>query len=1136
MNAHDSNTSRSKAIWRILDWIDYILVGTLVVAVLLICGITWWLTPERLSEIVDKEASERLNADVKTGDISFTFWSTFPHFCIVADSLHITSHNLDSIPQDVREKLPANPDFLVSTGRFEGGINIAKLLRGQIWLRNVAVKSLKLNLVAVNDSLNNYNLVPSTGKSEIPYFNIDKLRFIDGGEVNYFSLLSNADARIALKEASLMPRKGKNNYHLMFKGDLYATASGFALLRNFPFELDGDVQFKFKPFGITTNNYTVNFGQVKGELGMDLDIGGKMCLNNFDYSLRDFTLDDLRMFLPDADRELLKRFDADLQLQASARLTSPYDFSSGLFPSVEVDFLVPSGSVGYTFNDNVRYAMNDVGLAGRFIFNGEAPETSYLEVNNLHLNGLGAEIKATARVTNITTEPRIEIDMQGRGDLAEAGRRVKALQPLGLAGGADFKISTSFNLNGSDIIGTKFNADINSDNLAISAGGYDFSLSGLHVTTSEKYSDALSMKSKVSNLPVNLNINVDKANVNDSRNRRTYAASGIKANAFLNHANSSSRNIALNLTGSSLNVTDGSGASTIDITGLKADANLTEGKSDNVVNLSGQKVRFVDKGSGLICDVAGLNGKANLNEGLEGNLLKGGAITLQGDNLRISDQRHEAEYFVAAVKAQASLSNDAKKNVARLIDLKLSGAKVEMNTPGLQANLNDVSLGFKASYLDKPVTVLDYIAPAEWYKDNESMDRISHSEEFVRVNLPVDVRNLMARWKVALNLKTSGGDVDIDNYLLNLKDVDLAASLDSLVIHNASVAHGDTRGDIAAKVTNLRQFLTSKTPAPLYLNANVSLDTVQINQLARDFTKSHPNSAVSRGDDAEMGAGIDTVAIILPRNIYADVHATAMQTRYTNLHLYNLMTDVHMGDGKASVDTLHISSDFGQLSANVSYDTSDLQNINVGAGFRFYDVDVVGFFQNFQKLAAMWPQMKNLSGTLSIGMDARAHVFPNMFVNAPSLWANAFIDGKGLQLHQNDFIRHLAHMLLIFQDGPINIEDVKFHAVVHSNLLEIFPTTFEVSKYKLVMMGLNNFNGNLYYHVGVENWPLKIPFGVNIKGDYHHPEMRFGGKDWHDKNGAMITGGVQDTNSFNLVHKVRHYSGEFIHSAASYDE
>lgn len=1012
MNAKKGKNSGSHLVWRILQWVDYVIAGALVLLVLLICGVTWWLTPSRLSEIVDKQASQRLNADVSTADIHFTFWSTFPHFCIVTDSLYVRSRTLDGLNDSIKTLLPANPDFLISAGKIEGGINIAKLLKGQIWLRDVSVDSLRLQLISVNDTLNNYDIVPEGGNSKIPYFNIDNLRISDGGQIGYYSKLSNTDAKIKLGEASLLPGKEKDQYRLMFKGNLYATAEGFALLRNFPFELDGDVRLRFSPFGITTNDYTVNFGKVKGKVGMDVDLDDQMRVNTFDYHLNDFTIDDLRMLLPDRSRDFIRNVDADLSLEASARLTSPYNFSSGLFPSLEIDFLVPDGEVGYTFADNKRYAVENVGLEGKLVYNGENPAESYLEIPRLHVDGYGTDITAHATITDITRSPRINFGLKGTGNLDETSRTIPELGRYALKGKADFNILSDFVLQDRNLKGVGLQAEVNAGDLEMNVGDYNLAFTGLKAATKERNSNGLAWDEMLEKLPLDLKVRAKDVMVSNRKRKESYEMSGLMADAVFE--------------------------------GMKS------------------------------------------------------------------------------------------ADVLSKFDINLKGNKIEVVSKDFSTELKNVNADFRASRLDKLSKSADYDAPALWTADAESMARVDHTAEFVKVTLPQSVRNLMARWKALLNFRSGSGNMQLEGYDVNISDLSLDATFDSINVRNAGLGHGLTKGNIKADITNLRQFLNSPSPAPLFIGAVINLDTVQVNQLARDFVSSHPSKPETpqQGIKAEKK---DTLTILLPRNIFAKVHATADETRYTNLHLYNLSTDLTLADGKASVDTLNLEADFGKLGLKMMYDTSDIQDLRVSAGARLYDVDVVGFFQNFKKIQEMWPEMSNLSGNLSIGLDAHAHIFPNMFVNAPSLWANANIDGWNLQLHQNDFIRHLAHMLLIYQDEPIDIENIAFHAVIHSNLLEIFPTTFEVSKYKLVLMGLNNFNGDLYYHVGVENWPLKIPFGVNIKGNYHHPVLRFGGKSWKDRNGAMIAGGIQDTNSFNIVNVSKKYAGQFVHSAASYE-
>lgn len=183
----------------------------------------------------------------------------------------------------------------------------------------------------------------------------------------------------------------------------------------------------------------------------------------------------------------------------------------------------------------------------------------------------------------------------------------------------------------------------------------------------------------------------------------------------------------------------------------------------------------------------------------------------------------------------------------------------------------------------------------------------------------------------------------------------------------------------------------------------------------------------------------------------------------------------------------------------------------------------------------MMPEMKNLSGEISARASAHAQVFPSMYLNVPSAVADVAVRGLGLRLKQSEFVRHVTRMLMLPGDGALSIDSIGIRARVHSNLLEVYPFSVDLDSYHLTAGGLNNFNGDMYYHIGVDRWPLRIPFGINIKGHYRHPVLRFGGKDWHDGNGTGITSGVMDYNKFNIIRETRRYMGEFIHTAASYE-
>ncbi|MDE6682027.1 MAG: hypothetical protein K2J87_01210 [Muribaculaceae bacterium] len=223
--------------------------GIVALIILLLAGATWWLTPARLTEIVNREASRSLYADVNAHNIRFTLWSSWPHLRVEMDSMTIRSRVFDSIPSPLKSTLPTDADFLASSGRFSGGINLLSLLKGEISLHDVEISSLKLNLVALNDSLSNFDIVPPDSvKSKIPRFTANRVRLLNPGSIAYRSVADSADARVAINAISLdradnkkilAPSGGSrysDSYSLKILGNVDASVADLSILRRFPFE------------------------------------------------------------------------------------------------------------------------------------------------------------------------------------------------------------------------------------------------------------------------------------------------------------------------------------------------------------------------------------------------------------------------------------------------------------------------------------------------------------------------------------------------------------------------------------------------------------------------------------------------------------------------------------------------------------------------------------------------------------------------------------------------------------------------------------------------------------------------------------------------------------------------------------
>lgn len=1051
------NTKMSKRplAYKIMIAFSWTLAATTVICIIFLCVATWYLTPDRLSRILSRSASENLKANVKVENARFTLWSTFPHFCIETDSIIIVSNTLKGISPDVRERLPEGCDSLASISSLKGSVNIPMLLAGKIHLRNLTLDGLALNLVAVNDSLANYNIFPTSNeKGKIPYFTTNKVSIINPHGINYHSDATLTTLRIKLQGLSaIRSQRDHNQYILTLPGQISANVGNLTLLDKFPFVLEGHTLLHFNPFNIAFKDYSVKLGHTFGRLNMDLDLDSDMGINDFSYTVNTFNLLQLLNYFPNLEIPYLSRVKADINLEASARLINPYKFTANTLPSLVVDFKIPDGNISYTVNSRENYSMRHIGMKASLIFDGDHPDKSYIDVPRFALEGEGMRFDVEARVDNISESPSVDGKIRATAMLESTGKKVAALRKYRLKG----KLLTDADIHFSmtDLRGSQIN---------------DFMLSGT-AKLSDYAATIPSSDVRVAGESVDLSFSTDKMAFNN----------GPIPEGDLNVA----------LKGKRLTIGDSSRRLKSDI--LSLTGKLSQNRSS--IDISTLTLRMAGPGDSLILDSRNLILSGNIIANAEKKKIDSFALRLKGDIL-------DYAFNGSSLRATG-------------IDCDFSAARLADSLPPC-----------------KPFT-----APTTWSADNEAMRYVRHSSEFLTVAAPETLKKAMRNWKIFSTLKVGTTSFRTPSFPVanKLSDIDMAMSFDSIDIHRL---HGETMStnfDIHGKAGNLRQFLNSPVAAPLRLDLDVALDTVNINRLARAYETGQRLTRDERSDSVKETTPDDTLCMLIPRNITANINATAKMTQYTNLRLHDLATSVSVSDGDARIENLKISADFGKAFMKAAYLTSDVNKMEIQANVDVIKINIVEFFKNYHTLLLMMPQMKNLSGYISAECGVKMLLFPDMYANVPSLKGDIFVQGRDLVVKQNQFIRHITRMMLLREKGDIHIHNMNVHASVHDNLLELYPFDFEFDRYRLSMGGLNNFDGKLYYHIGVNKSPVPFPFGINIVNYFHHPEIRFGGAGYKIKKGEEITSSVMEDNSVNIVKEARRYIKEFIHKAAESD-
>lgn len=412
-------------------------------------AITLYLTPKRLAGIASDYASRYLDAKVHVRRISFTLWSTFPHCRLQVDSAVIVSRRLHGLSPQQRALLPANADTLACVKSLHGSVNPLKLLQDRISIRSLHVDGLRLNLVALNDTVNNYNIIPPSSHDRpfvMPQFDVGNATFSNLQSLTYYSAATQAYAAVDLQHCSLKETR-RNRYMLTVGGIFGLKVEDLQLLRGFPFAFSGNVDVAFHPFRIDFKKYNVELGNLHSQIDLSMKLGeNDSQLTSLHYSVDAFNLMRLFEYLPAGWLPTLECIRSNLTLEASAHLTAPYHFSSQDLPGFRVDFSVPDSWLTYDMKGQPDIHVRNIGMQAHLYFNGHDINASRFCVDRLCLNTTGTDVSLSGEVDNLFGSPCVTADADIHADLGRLHAILPVLDAYRLHGYVHAALKASFPL------------------------------------------------------------------------------------------------------------------------------------------------------------------------------------------------------------------------------------------------------------------------------------------------------------------------------------------------------------------------------------------------------------------------------------------------------------------------------------------------------------------------------------------------------------------------------------------------------------------------------------------------------------------------------------------------------------------
>ncbi|MDE6512810.1 MAG: hypothetical protein K2L05_01325 [Muribaculaceae bacterium] len=396
---------------------------------------------------------------------------------------------------------------------------------------------------------------------------------------------------------------------------------------------------------------------------------------------------------------------------------------------------------------------------------------------------------------------------------------------------------------------------------------------------------------------------------------------------------------------------------------------------------------------------------------------------------------------------------------------------------------------------------------------------------------------LLKRWNLQGHVKAKSGGMVTPLFPLRmrLRNLDLGFSADSVNLRSLKLIAGRSDLSLDGSITNIQRALgRRRASAPLTLNLNLAADTLNINQLtqaafrgAAYAAKTDSLSMVTASLDvdaeaagAEAAGEEEMMAIVVPMNIDATVNLAARNIIYSNLALKDFGGQILVANGTANLRDLHASTDIGSVDLNMLYYAPTLSDVNFGLGLDLRRFNIGRVTELIPSLDTIMPILNTLGGIVDVGITATTPVDSMLNVKVPELRAMLELSGDSLRVLDEQTFKTISKWLFFHDKKKNLIDHMDVRLTVEDNRLSLYPFMFDFDRYRIGVMGHNDLDMNLDYHVSVLRSPIPFKFGVNIKGTADKMKIRLGRARFKEKMAAESTA-LADTVRLNLAREMR---------------
>ncbi len=1049
---------KHRPLWlRIIKWLG---IGIAAIAVLVIAVISiavWYLTPQKLTPMVNRAASEYLLADVDAKRVELTFWHTFPRLEVTVDSLAIVSRSLREIPDSIRVTLPADADTLLTVNRFSGGINVGELTLGNIALYDVIIDRPRLNLVVASDSIDNFSIIPpsdttSTGGSTvIPPLSINRFAITGNFPTRFCAPSDSIDFTLMIRDSQMLGHEAPL-YRLSISGDAGGNIHP-VLLSTLPFGLDGKVKWsQANPSEIGLENMKVTLGKLQAGFNAGFNFENDPLIHTLTVDIDRMRLADLLEIIPDNYKKGFEGLDTDLSMKLGLRLDKHYRPLTDSIPSVSIDVKADAERLRMG-----QLYLTRLSLDGSAVIAGDSLDASTIDIRRLKASGRSVDVDLSTTVARPLSNPRLKGRFEGNVNLGSLPASLMDKLPARMTG--MLRGETDFNFAVADLTPKRFHRVILNGMLALT----DFNLSTPDSTVTAYTARTvfrLGSSSRIKYQGVKIDSLLTASLTVDTARISGYGAMAAGRDMKIGFA---TRNVASTL--------DTSSVTPLGVTISAALLTATDDSTSTRMLLRDTAVK------GAIQRFQS-NDKAPLIKALVNART---ALYADRYNRALLADGHADLTLHPRVRRAA---NRPRRSTAARAD---SSAAVSVSANRLHVNDTTASL------------------LRRWTASGNMKART------VRIFTPA----------FPLRTRVDSMNLDFNTDSVILHPTDLTAGKSSLriygTIRNIRGALTGRRRPLDINLNASSRHLDVNELTDAALRGAAFITKVEDGTAGRvaltDDAASLQKSIESQTAEDDRGA------FVIPGNITANVRLLADEVVYSDVILNRLTGNLSVYDGALRLDRLAARSPIGNVNFSALLSAPDASDLSFAAGMNVRRMDLNHVMRMIPNLDSIMPMLKDLEGIVNADMALTTSLDSAMNLRLNTLEMALKLSGDSLVLLDSETFATLSKWLMFKNKKRNMIDHMDVEMTVKDSRLNLYPFIFDMDRYKFGVRGGNDMGLNLDYHVSVLKSPLPFKFGINIKGTPDDMKIRVGKARINEKTVASSTS-ISDTVRVNLVKEI----------------